>query len=90
MNDIIMEKVMQLNETQFRLFAKNGKTKEIKSILGIPEKEKYAIGDSMVKVNKVTLPNDVLKATWQGKDRYYVVINPIDEVMAFCYSVYPM
>lgn len=89
MSDYTMEKVMKINETQFRLFAKDGKTKEIKKILGLPENKKYGIGDSVVQVNQVTLPNDVLKMTWSGEDRYYVVINPIDERLAFCYSVYP-
>ncbi|MBU5333608.1 hypothetical protein KQI61_15520 [Anaerocolumna aminovalerica] len=89
MDNYIMEKVMELNETQFRLFAKDGKTKEIKKILGIPSNKKYGIGDSMVKTNMHTKPNDVLKMNWKGEDRYYVVIKPVDEEMAFCFTVYP-
>lgn len=89
MEDYTMEKVMTLNDTQFRLFAKDGKTKEIKSILGITSNKKYGIGDSMVMTKMETKPNEVLKMNWKGNDRYYVVINPIDEQMAFCYTVYP-
>lgn len=89
MDDYTMEKIMKLNETQFRLFAKDGKTKEVKNILGIPSNKKYGIGDSMVMTKMHTEPNDVLKMDWNGREVYYVVINPIDEQMAFCFSIYP-
>lgn len=89
MQDYSMEKIMELAERQFELFSKDGKTKEIKNILGLQEDKKYGIGDSMVRTNMVTKPKDVLKMNWNGQDRYYVVIEPICEELAFCYTVYP-
>lgn len=85
-----MIKVMKLNDSQFSLLSKDGSTKSIKKILGLSTNKEYGIGDATVITGIETQQKDVFKANWNGEDRFYVVITPIDHNLAFCYTIYPI
>lgn len=81
---------MTLDTDTYNRIAKDGKLGKLKEVLGIKRNEKYQIGDTMVKIDKISSTGDVFKYEQNGREIFYVVINPLDEVMAFCYSIYPV
>lgn len=89
MGDYKMDYIKTLRDEDMVWIQKDGDDTEIKQLIGIDSEQKYGIGDSFVHVNIATKPNDVLKCEWNGRTFYYVVINPVDDVMAFCYILYP-
>lgn len=85
-----MEKIMTLDTDTYNRIAKDGELGKLKEILGIKKNEKYQIGDTMVKIDKISSAGDVFKYERNGRKIFYVVINPLNESMAFCYSIYPV
>lgn len=90
MADYKIDYIKTLRDEDMVWIQKDGEDAEIKKLIGIDTEQKYGIGDSVVRVNMPTKQNDVLKCEWNGRTFYYVVINPIDGIMAFCYTLYPM
>ena len=85
-----MEKILTLEKDVFDAIITNGNlNNELKSLLEIPDSMDYGIGDTMVMLNTSCKERDVFKLTnKQGETRYYIVIEPVDEKMAYCYSIY--
>lgn len=84
-----MEKVLTLTKEQFDRFKKaKAREKVAKELLGLPSNAKIGIGDTAVKIsNSSSL--DVYKDAWKGQERFYIVIEPMDETTAMAYSIYP-
>lgn len=87
-----MEKISEVTQEQFEKLKKatslNKQVKVFKEIANIEEIGKYCIGDTTVKVtNSKRL--DVFKDVFNNKNFYYIIVNPIDEELAFAYSLYP-
>lgn len=74
----------------FSKITKDGKIDStFRELLGIPETKKMRIGTTMCMLEQPSNIKDLFRCTQNGRDIYYVVINPIDDIMAFCYSIYP-
>lgn len=89
MSEYKMDYIKTLRDEDMVWIQKDGDDTEIKQLIGIDSEQKYGIGDSFVHVNIATKLNDVLKCEWNGRTFYYVVIKSVDEVMAYCYTLYP-
>ena len=56
--------------------------------MGFSSSAKIGIGDTAVKIsNSNSL--EVYKDEWKGQERFYIVIEPMDEATAMAYSIYP-
>lgn len=85
-----MNKVTTLDSDTYTRIAKDGKLGvALREKLGIPKNKKMGIGDTMVRIGKFTNAGDVFKYIQNKREIFYVAINPIDEELAFCYSIYP-
>lgn len=84
-----MEKILTLEKGVFDTIATNGNlSNELRGLLEIPDIMNYGIGDTMVMLNTPCKERDVFKLTNEaGENRYYIVIEPVDENMAYCYSI---
>lgn len=88
--EIAMNKVTNLTDDMYNRIAKDGKLgASLREVLGIPKTKKMGIGDTMVRIGQVSKVKDVFKYVQNGREIFYVVINAIDEQMAFCYCIYP-
>jgi hypothetical protein len=89
-----MEKILALTEEQFNLVKDNLKkdqvSKEVNSLLGIEDKIKIGIGDSVALIGTPSKPMEVYKYQFgiKGTDSYLIVIDPMDDKLALCYTVY--
>ena len=84
-----MKKILTLTEEQFiNLKKSKGQVKMVKELLNLPTNAKIGIGDTAVKINNSN-PLEVYKENWKGEDYFYIVIEPMDEELAMCYSIYP-
>ena len=84
-----MEKLKTLTQEQFNSF-KNAEKQEVvvKKLLNIPNDIKIGIGDTATKIgNAKSL--EVYKNTYKGREYFYIVIEPMNEEFAMCYSIYP-
>lgn len=85
-----MNKVTNLTDDMYNRIAKDGKLgTALRELLGIPKTKKMGIGDTMCMVGQPSKVKDVFKYVQNGREVFYVVINAIDEQMAFCYCIYP-
>jgi len=85
-----MEKIKQLTQEQFNIFKKsNNKKKVFKEMVGLNDTVKYEIGDTYIEVNNSQV-FDLFKNTYLDRDIYYLIIEPVDENLAFAYSLYPI
>ena len=85
-----MSKVTSLTDDMYNRIAKDGKLgASLRELLGIPKTKKMGIGDTMCMVGQPSKVKDVFKYVQNGREIFYVVINPMDDKMAFCYSIYP-
>lgn len=85
-----MNKVATLDSDTYSRIAKDGKLgAALREKLGIPKNKKMGIGDTMIRIGKFTNVGDVFKYIQNKREIFYVVINPINEELAFCYSIYP-
>jgi hypothetical protein len=84
----MFNKVMDLTQEQYDEFNKSkNQVGFIRRILGIPKEVKLNVGDTAVQIGAKTNPLEVYRA---GEEhRYYIVIFPMDETLAFAYSIYP-
>jgi hypothetical protein len=85
-----MKKIKEITVNQFeKLRNSEDQAKVFKEIVNLKQTSEYKVGDTTVKVEG-SKPLDVFKNTFKGKDTYYIVINTLDEQMAFAYSLYPI
>lgn len=85
-----MEKIKEITQEQLKeLETKENKLEIFMSLIGITLKDKYEVGDTMLRVEN-SKKLDVFKNTWKDKDTYYIVVNVVDEEQAFVYSLYPV
>ena len=88
--EITMNKVTTLSVDMYNRIAKDGKLgTALRELLGIPKTKKMNIGDTMCMVGRPSKMMDVFKYVQNGREIFYVVINPLDDKMAFCYVIYP-
>lgn len=84
-----MKKLKTLTkETYNRLITDENTTPELKEILGIPKEDEISIGDTAVRIGKETNVGDIYVHEHHEHKVFYIVIEPIDEELAYCYSVY--
>ena len=87
--EIKMEKVATLNDDQYNRIAKDGKLgKDIRETLGIPKTKKVNIGDTVCKIGELSKTKEVFKYIQNKKTVFYIIISPINEELAMCYSIY--
>lgn len=87
--EIKMNKIATLSDDMYNRIAKDGRLgNKLRELLGIPKTKKIEIGDTMVRIGRPTNVKDVFKYVQNGREIFYVVINPIDEELSFCYSLY--
>ncbi len=85
----IMNKIAVLSDEQYKGIIKDGSLgQDIRELLGIPKTKKVNIGDTVCVVGQPSNTKDVFKYTHNNKDTFYVVISPIDETTAMCYSLW--
>lgn len=85
-----MNKIGTLPDDMYNRITKDGKLDAaLRDFLGIPQTNKMRIGDTMCMVGQPSNTKDVFKYTQNGKNIYYIVINPVDDKRAFCYSIHP-
>lgn len=88
--EIKMNKVTKLTDDMYNRIAKDGKLgTALRELLGIPKTKKMRIGDTTCTVGQPSEVKDVFKYVQNGREVFYVVINPMDDKMAFCYVIYP-
>lgn len=84
-----MKKIMEITEEQLNnLKNASNQVEAFKEIANIQETGIYCIGDTTIKVNN-SKRLDVFKESFNNKNFYYIIVNPIDEELAFAYSLYP-
>lgn len=84
-----MNKIATLTDDMYNKITKDGKLgAALRELLGIPKTKKMGIGSTMCMIGHPSNIKDVFKCTQKGREIFYVVINPIDDKMAFCYSIY--
>lgn len=88
--EVTMNKIGTLTDDMYNRIAKDKKLgTELREFLGIPKTKKMGIGDTMCMVGEPSNIKDVFKYTQNGREVFYVVIKPMDDKLAFCYSIYP-
>lgn len=88
--EIVINKIANLTDDMYNRIAKDGKLEvSLRELLGIPRTKRMMIGDTMCMLGKPSKVKDVFKYVQNDREVFYVVINPIDDKMAFCYSIYP-
>lgn len=81
-----MEKIKTLTESEIKRVEKaSDKGRVLKNILGL---KGYDVGDTTTQIDNAEMFG-VYKNNWKGRDFYYLVVNVIDEKLAFAYSLYP-
>lgn len=84
-----MKKITEITHEQFNeLKNATDQVKSFKEIANINEIGTYCIGDTTIKVDN-SKKLEVYKEVVNNKNFYYIIVNPIDEELAFAYSLYP-
>lgn len=84
-----MEKIKNIKQEQFEeLKSSNDMVACFKKIINIKEIGRYCVGDTTIKVDN-SKKLEVYRETFNNKNFYYIIVNPIDEKIAFAYSLYP-
>lgn len=79
-----------LEESLFSILKKDSQVPDmIKERLGIPDSEKYFIGDTVISIGRKTKSREIYSAVWKGRTFYYVIINDYDDNLAFAFSIWP-
>ena len=85
-----MTKITTITQEQFDKLCQAAKpAKAFKDILNLPPKSKYALGDTVVTIDNAK-PFEVYESVFAGKPRYYLVLEAINDELAFAYSLYPV
>ena len=84
-----MNKITRLTEDQYNKLVKTKKLGiNLRKLLGIPKTKKVYIGDTLCMLGQQSETKDVFECIHSGKRVLYVVCEPLDEIMAACYSIY--
>ena len=85
-----MRKINQISQKQLEQFkninTREEKIKHFKKLVGALE-DNFDIGDTTVKINN-TKTGEIYYNHWKGGNNFYLVVNPMDEELAFCYALY--
>ncbi len=85
-----MERIKILTQEQFDSFkSSNDQERIARELLSLSKNAAIGIGDTAVMIDNAK-PLEVYKNTWKGKEYFQLVIKPIDEKIAMCYSIYPL
>jgi hypothetical protein len=90
-----MEKIMTITKDQFNNIRKaRSQRKAFKTIIGIPDKVKYDIGDTAVRLPHDAKVNEIYKTVHKDKDYYYLVESIMgeadnNETLGFAWTLYP-
>ena len=85
-----MKKITNLTDDMYNRISKDGKLdSSLRELLGIPKTKKMCVGDSLCIIGQLSETKDVFKFENDNTKMFYVVINPLNEEMAFCYTIYP-
>ena len=85
----MMNRITRLTEDQYNRFVKTRKLgANLREVLGIPKTKKVHIGDTLCMIGQQSETKDVFECMHGAKKVLYVVSEPIDEMMAACYSIY--
>lgn len=89
MEDAKMEKVIKLTHEQFNKFKNSDEQEKVaRELLNLSQDIEIGIGDTAVMIDNAN-PLEVYKNTWKGGEYFYIVIQPMSEKLAMCYSIYP-
>ncbi|MDV3429140.1 MAG: hypothetical protein LIR50_19280 [Bacillota bacterium] len=81
-----MEKIKVLNESEIKRIRKAAdKGRALKNILGI---KGYTLGDTATLIDNSEMFG-LYKNEWKGDIFYYLVMDIMNEKLAYCYSLYP-
>ena len=85
-----MKKIATLDKKMLNTITANDNlSKELRDLLEIPDTKNFRIGDTMVMLNTSSTEGDVFKlVNKKCETRYYIVIEPVNESMAYCYSIF--
>ncbi len=84
-----MEKIMDLTREQFDGFENSkNQVKFAKELLGIDTKAKLGVGDTATLIDNSKALEVYKKTFSDGTFTYYIVIEPMDERAAMCYTLY--
>lgn len=83
-----MKKLTTLSTEMYNTIANGKLNNELRNLLGISEETEIGIGDTMVMIGEHCKPKDVFEYVNNGKSRYYVVIESVDNRTAYCYVIY--
>lgn len=85
-----IEKIMNLSDEEFNKLKKDEKISDsLRKLLGL-KNGTYGVGDSVCIVDGPSNFKDVFKCTQEnGKILFFIVITPLDDRRAFCYTIYP-
>ena len=87
--EITMNKIATLTDDMYNKITKDGKLgAALRELLEIPKTKKMGIGSTMCMIGQPSNIKDVFKYTQNGREVYYVVVNPIADKIALCYSIY--
>ncbi len=83
-----MKKIKEITQEQFEMFkTTRSKKKMFKEIVSLDNKERYEVGDTVVKISNAK-PLEIYKNTWNNKNCYYMIIETLDENLAMAFSLY--
>lgn len=84
-----VEKITTLTDEQYNRISKSGSLgREVRKVLSIPQNKSVSVGDTVVNIRESSKEKDVFKCTYDSSEVFYIVIEPMDEQMALCYSIY--
>ena len=84
-----LNKLITLTENQYKQITKgNNLNRELKKALQIPSESVATVGDTLVTLSVPTKQGEVFEYFHGSKRIVYIVIEPMDDKMAFCYSIY--
>lgn len=86
-----MNKIAALTDEQYNRLRAGKLGKELRELLTIPLTKKMRIGDTVCMIGQTSQAKDVFKSVQgNGREVFYIVVEPLDDIMAMCYSIYPV
>jgi hypothetical protein len=86
-----MNKIAALTDEQYNRLRAGKLGKELRELLKIPLTKKMRIGDTVCMVGQTSQAKDVFRSVQSnGREVFYIVVEPLNDIMAMCYSIYPV